>query len=256
MSEKIVTQQLLLPDLRFVKQERVKNIRYIYCEKVSEFEVCPKCAAKCFTTYDHVNVTIKDAPIRSKNIILKIRKRRFYCKNCKSIFREPVGGIFKRFRTSERFRRHLMWCASRRPAKLEFPPTQLTKIINYCYHPLYKDSDFLHQKYVVEGLSTTEISAIIFSSHSTVLKYLKLNGIPLRKQGEFKNKGQLGYGENWNKGRIQENKREQKLIRKIKKMRKDGASYWKIAEQLNDKKIVTKTGKGLWHAKTVYNIIN
>jgi len=113
MSEKIVTQQLLLPDLRFVKQERVKNFRYIYCEKVSEFEVCPKCATKCFTTYDHVNVTIKDAPIRSKNIILKIRKRRFYCKSCKSVFREPVGGIYKRFRTSERFRRHLMWCASK-----------------------------------------------------------------------------------------------------------------------------------------------
>ncbi|OFZ23415.1 MAG: hypothetical protein A2202_05850 [Bdellovibrionales bacterium RIFOXYA1_FULL_36_14] len=113
MSEKIVTQQLLLPDLRFVKQERVKNFRYIYCEKVSDFEVCPKCATKCSTIYDHVNVTIKDAPIRSKIIILKIRKRRFCCKNCKSIFREPVGGIYKRFRTSERFRRHLMWCASK-----------------------------------------------------------------------------------------------------------------------------------------------
>lgn len=113
MSEKIVTQQLLLPDLRFVKQERSCKTRTIYCEKVSEFEVCPKCANKCSTIYDHVTVTIKDAPIRNKKVILKIRKRRFLCKGCKSVFREPVAGIFKSYRTTERFRRYIMWCASK-----------------------------------------------------------------------------------------------------------------------------------------------
>lgn len=113
MSEKMVTQQLLLPDLRFVKQETKEKYRIIYCEKVSEFEVCPKCASKSSTIYDHVNVTIKDAPIRNRNVILKIRKRRFLCKKCKRPFREPVNGIFKRYRTSERLRAHIRWCASK-----------------------------------------------------------------------------------------------------------------------------------------------
>lgn len=113
MSKNSLSQQLLLPDLRFVKQSRKQHIRYIHCEKISDFEVCPKCATKCSAIYDHVEVEIKDAPLRAKNIVLKIRKRRFRCKNCNAIFREPVNGIFKGFRTTERLRRHIRWCASK-----------------------------------------------------------------------------------------------------------------------------------------------
>lgn len=112
MPESNLAQRLLLPDLRLVKEERIKKLKIFYCEKVSDFEVCPKCATKCSSVYDHVNVTIRDAPIRDQRVILKIRKRRFRCKNCKSVFREPVNGIFKRFRTTQRFRKHIQWCAS------------------------------------------------------------------------------------------------------------------------------------------------
>jgi len=113
MSEKRVAQRLLLPDLRFVKEVVKRKTKIIHCEKDSEFEVCPKCATKCSTIYDHVSVTIHDAPIRNQNVILKIRKRRFKCKKCKSVFREPVDGIFKSFRTTERLRSHIRWCASK-----------------------------------------------------------------------------------------------------------------------------------------------
>ena len=114
MSEKTVTQQLLLPDLRFVKEvnETKTRSKILYCEKVSKFEVCPHCASKCKTVYDHVEVTIKDQPLRNKNVIFKIRKRRFLCRPCNRVFREPVGGIFKGFKTTQRFRSHLRWCAS------------------------------------------------------------------------------------------------------------------------------------------------
>ena len=108
----ILTQGLLLPDLRFVKKEQKDNDFYIYCDKVSGFEVCPHCAQKCFSVYDHVTVTIKDEPIRNRHVYLKIKKRRFHCRPCNRIFREPVGGIYKGFRTSERFRRFIRKLAS------------------------------------------------------------------------------------------------------------------------------------------------
>lgn len=72
-----------------------------------------------------------------------------------------------------------------------FPPDEFVEIIDYPVIPYYKCRSFLHQKYVVERLSTTEIAKQIFSSHLTVLKYLKAFKIPIRK-GE-KNKTQLGY---------------------------------------------------------------
>ncbi len=112
MSQEILTQSLLLPDLRFVKKEQKYRDFFIYCDKVSGFEVCPHCAKKCFSVYDHVTVTIKDEPIRNRFVYLKIRKRRFHCKSCNKIFREPVGGIYKGFRTSERFRRYIRMLAS------------------------------------------------------------------------------------------------------------------------------------------------
>ena len=103
---------LLLPELKLIKQLKNSKNRWriFLLEKTSPFEVCPKCATKSTSVYDHVIVTIKDEPLRHRNVILKIRKRRFRCPNCKSIFREPVPGIRKGFRTTERFRKHVMWC--------------------------------------------------------------------------------------------------------------------------------------------------
>ena len=112
MPKPTIAQQLLLPDLRLVREEGFKKTKIFFCEKVSDFEVCPKCATKCSSIYDHVNVSIRDEPIRNRHVILNIRKRRFRCKNCKSVFREPVGGIAKRFRTTERFRKAVRQLAS------------------------------------------------------------------------------------------------------------------------------------------------
>jgi len=114
MSHHNVTTSLFLPELKFIKQissSRHKE-RVFEVLKCSKFEVCPKCASKCSTIYDHVNLTIRDVPLRGKKVILKVKKRRFKCKNCKSIFREPIRGIKKGFRTTQRYRRNLMHEAS------------------------------------------------------------------------------------------------------------------------------------------------
>lgn len=108
-----INKLLSLPEVRIVRK-RNKDHRIIEFEayKFSPFEVCPKCATKCSKVYDHVYVNIKDTPIRDKMVFLKIKKRRFKCGNCKSVFREPIQGIKKGFRSTRRFRSHIRWCAS------------------------------------------------------------------------------------------------------------------------------------------------
>jgi transposase len=103
---------LSLPELKFTAKKNITNhIIQIEAYKFSEFEVCPKCATKSDKVYDHVYINIKDSPIRDKSVFLRIKKRRFLCPSCKSV-REPVPGIIKGFRTTQRFRAHIRWCAS------------------------------------------------------------------------------------------------------------------------------------------------
>ena len=52
-----------------------------------------------------------------------------------------------------------------------------------------------------------------------------------------------------------EHKREQENIQKMKKLRGKGYSYWKIAEVFNSMKIPTKSRKGSWDPKSIYNIL-
>lgn len=108
-----LTNFLGLPELKLTKQvSHRRNEMTLHFEKVSKEEVCPKCATLSQTCYDTREVTIKDTPIRDKMVYLKITKRRFFCKECKKPFTEPVQGIVKGRRSTVRFRKHILWCAT------------------------------------------------------------------------------------------------------------------------------------------------
>jgi len=102
-----------LPELEFSKESnQLKNTLRFHCYKTSKMEVCPKCATPSTVCYDKRHVSIKDQPIRDKQVFLKITKRRFFCKSFKKPFTEPIQGIVKGFRSTVRFRRHVLWCAT------------------------------------------------------------------------------------------------------------------------------------------------
>ncbi|MGZ3672555.1 MAG: hypothetical protein ACXWR4_21745, partial [Bdellovibrionota bacterium] len=52
---------------------------------------------------------LKDRPLDGKGVILEVAKRRFYCRPCKKPFTEPLAGVKKGRRTTERYRRGLLW---------------------------------------------------------------------------------------------------------------------------------------------------
>ncbi len=89
----------LLPELELCQIVRTgRKSMVLEVRKRSEFEVCPKCAAKCSTVDDHRKVKISDAPIRDSKVTLRILKRSFLCKKCSGVFMEPVSvksGNFK-----------------------------------------------------------------------------------------------------------------------------------------------------------------
>ena len=110
MPLKTLSHSVLLPELEMDRVYSAKRtwIHY-YCHKVSSSEVCPKCATLSESIYDHRKTKVKDAPVRDQIVFLFIQKRRFWCKPCAKPFTEPVPGIRKGSRTTERFKKSVVW---------------------------------------------------------------------------------------------------------------------------------------------------
>lgn len=101
---------ILLPELKMITHWQSQKFRTHYkCAKESDFEICPKCAVKCFSVHDRRWIVAKDQPIRASGVRLHVLKRRFRCPQCKKVFTEPVAGIRKGFKTTQRFRLGLKW---------------------------------------------------------------------------------------------------------------------------------------------------
>ena len=111
MPETMLLRRLLLPELKFERSWRRPGTKMVGVEarKVSAMEVCPRCATRSTSIYDHRVVTVRDAPLRDMGVRLVVRKRRFSCRPCGRPFTEPVPGIRKGYRTTERYRRSLLW---------------------------------------------------------------------------------------------------------------------------------------------------
>lgn len=101
---------ILLPELKLLTHWQSSKFRTHYkCEKESEFEVCPKCATRSYSVHDRRWVKVKDQPIRGAGINLHVLKRRFRCPGCRKVFTEPLNGVRKGFKTTERYRRGVKW---------------------------------------------------------------------------------------------------------------------------------------------------
>lgn len=101
---------ILLPELKLTRTVRENRQQgRLECHKVPQTEYCPKCASPSHSTYDHRTVRVKDAPIRGQGVWLVIRKRRLWCSTCRKPFTEPVPGVRKGKRHTERYARTILW---------------------------------------------------------------------------------------------------------------------------------------------------
>lgn len=132
------------------------------------------------------------------------------------------------------------------------PPAEIQVVTHIKHLPLLKIKSFLHQKYVVEGLSINQLVTLTMSSKTTVKKYLVDAGIPIRE--EELSLGPPKYGERYHNGRKVPNKRDLEIMETIQDLSKKGISATQIAKLLCSMNLPTKNG-GRWHAQTVIRIL-
>ncbi len=132
---------LLLPELKLTSWHRSSiSSSLVRAVKASEAEICPKCAQSSSTIYDTRRVRLKDAPVRGKAVTLEVRKRRFFCKPCKKPFTEPIQGVGRRQRTTQRYRREVLWAAENF-SDLKKVRTQYRCSSGFIYKALFEQLD-------------------------------------------------------------------------------------------------------------------
>lgn len=110
MLEEKLAKFLSLSELKVEKSVVRSDFIELHCQRRrGKFEVCPRCASTTSRVYDHRTVRVKDEPVRSRPLILVIKKRRYYCKTCRGTFMEYIPGIWPRSRTTERLQRAISW---------------------------------------------------------------------------------------------------------------------------------------------------
>lgn len=113
--------------------------------------------------------------------------------------------------------------------------------------PLYRNREFMHQKYVVEMAPIEAIAESIGSTRTTVGRYLRIFKIPIR------NIEYARYGEEIINGKVCPKESEFKVLECIIRMRKEGCYYKTIADKLNDSSVKTRLGVK-WNEGSVRNV--
>src|SRR5262245_56283497 len=147
MPETMLLRRLLLPELKFQRSWHRPGtpILGVEAEKQSGMEDCPRCATPTRSVYDHRTVAVRDAPMRGLAVRLVVRKRRFVCRPCGRPFTEPVPGIRKGYRSTERYRRSLLW-ACEHFSDLESVRRNYRCSSGYVYKALYAQLELERRK--------------------------------------------------------------------------------------------------------------
>ncbi len=105
MQEQKILRFLGLPELNIIEIQSGPKGLWMICEKIrAQFEACTRCGSKSSSVYDHRVIKVRDEPVRQAQVTLKLKKRRYYCHNCRKPFTEYVPGVWPRRRTTQRLR--------------------------------------------------------------------------------------------------------------------------------------------------------
>lgn len=103
-----------LPELKFVRfSGRTRGWFDFELHSESVFRACPKCQSLSRTVYDHRWVKLLDSPLRDRRVRLRVRKKRFLCKQCKKPFTELLHGVYGFSRSTDRLTRSLLYFSGR-----------------------------------------------------------------------------------------------------------------------------------------------
>jgi len=75
--------------------------------KPTRCELCPRCGEVCTQFYGKSVTNLRDEPLRSETLFIRITKQRYFCKACRKPFVERIDGFKPRQRSTGRFEKFI-----------------------------------------------------------------------------------------------------------------------------------------------------
>lgn len=107
------------------------------------------------------------------------------------------------------------WLRTDHPPRAVFPPHLFTISLEFSITRSFREPIFLHQKYVLEGLTPAQIATQSLSSKKTIIKWLHKLSIPLRKEDGVRPPKQAPFGKRMVCGELVPNLNEIKTIETV-----------------------------------------
>ena len=102
MHNNYINELLGFKDVKVKKVESDDLSVTLHIETIKKEQICPCCNNATSKVHDYRFQTIKDCPIQFKNTFIKLRKRRYKCKNCGKQFFEDLSFLPKYYRMTNR----------------------------------------------------------------------------------------------------------------------------------------------------------
>lgn len=89
-------------DVIVTKVESFNNQIHVWLEPVLQTQVCPACRHETKRTHSYRMQRVKDLPLQGMHCILHLRKRRYFCPHCKTVFQEKLSFLPRYQRNTKR----------------------------------------------------------------------------------------------------------------------------------------------------------
>ena len=91
------TEEILeIPDIIVTNRKKDDRNIYLYAEMKLKMQVCPNCKMETKRVHGYRQQQIKDVPMLNRNLIIKLKRRRYYCPYCGKTFYEKLS-FLKRY---------------------------------------------------------------------------------------------------------------------------------------------------------------